>query len=416
VALAMQYAFLARSARPSRAALDALSLLVVGTFGPVAIMVARAEHYAFYVVGFSMVIWGSAVILRLPWRIEAASCGLLLLEFGASHLVWRPATPVVNVFGAVAYLASASFLVTIHAAHRRALENRAHLLSVRLEQRNHDLSATNDALRVSQARLVETEKLSALGRLLAGLSHEINNPVNVIQNTVDSVRNDARALTAVVEEACELSKRQPLGAAEVTALVERHRFAEVKSELTEALDDMELSSNRIQAIHRDLRLFVRGDASTREPTDVVPGLMATVGMVRRGAPADLVWRAEVGALPHVFIHPGQVNQILLNLLQNAVDAMGPAGEITVTARTGPERVSITIADTGPGVPAALASRVFEPFFTTKPVGKGTGLGLAISRELAERNGGTLELLLGRTLGACFVLTLPRAEAPAAAGS
>jgi signal transduction histidine kinase len=187
----------------------------------------------------------------------------------------------------------------------------------------------------------------------------------------------------------------------------------MSDDLRDATETMRAAIDRIRQIHGDLRAFIRGGAPEMRAGDVNEGLRSTVALVTRRAPEELRVDLSLEELPETTFQPGQLNQLWHNLLQNAIDAVGARGRVTVRSRVDRGAVEVSVADDGPGVPEADRARLFEPFFTTKEVGKGTGLGLATCYQIVERHGGTIALDAEHRPGARFVVRLPvrpRAEA------
>lgn len=278
-------------------------------------------------------------------------------------------------------------------------------LNVELEE---VVAARTQELSRAQAKVAESEKLSALGRLLAQLSHELNNPVNVIANNVEPMRGYLADLTRAVAELREAAETTDEGRARAAALFEKLELDYVTQDFDAALNVVALASARVRAVHSELRAFMRGGEPERVLGDPTSGLRDTVAMVRRGLPSAVTIREVYEDLPPISFHPGQLDQVFLNLLQNAMHAVGDRGEIVVTASFTDASVEVTIDDTGPGVDIALRERIFEPFFTTKDVGQGTGLGLSICRRIVvEGHGGALDLETSPAGGARFVVRVPR---------
>lgn len=403
VAIAVSLAGLAALRRAERVgAVRAIGAAVLGTTGAaIALMLPGVrEHRAVYVLGFSLVFWGSSALLTWPVRWVAGT-------FAFSLAVWLTAElangtwPSVDVLGAGFYLASAAIIGASSTHLRRELERRAFVSTHRLAQRNRDLAGALSELKETQSRLVAAEKLSAVGRLLAGLSHEINNPINVVHNNIAPLREYAGAALEIVEAARRGAKRE-----EIERLCREREIDHVREDLPEALDAIAAATERLRTVHADFRGFVRGDAPAKVEGDVNEGLRATAGLLRRGLPRGVRFETDLGTLPQVPFRPGPLNQVFFNLIQNAIDAVGEEGSIVVRTRATEGHVRIEVEDTGPGVPAEARDRLFEPFFTTKPIGRGTGLGLAISYRIVQDHGGTLQLDPTWTKGARFVVLLP----------
>ncbi len=249
-----------------------------------------------------------------------------------------------------------------------------------LRKKIAEVERTTRSLEETQQRLVRSERLASVGRLAAGLAHEIGNPIAAIIGLQDLLL--AGGLDAP----------------------EEHDF----------LLRMRRETERINRILRDLLQFARpGEAVAEggEPGDVAAAVRDTVALVtpqRSARQVEIVTELEAN-LPLVALSKEHLVQVLLNLLLNAADACEAGGRIRVDARRSDERVRLCVTDTGPGVDPAIVARLFEPFVTTKEVGKGTGLGLAVCRGLVEAAGGTIQLHATQASGASFVIDLPPAD-------
>ncbi len=300
--------------------------------------------------------------------------------------------------GSLVVLAIAIIRWRSHALVTRNLE-----LEAEVRDRTAELVHANE-------KVAQAEKLSALGRLLAQLSHEINNPLNVIHNNLGPLEEYTQTLATAVATCRDLAA-DPAERAAIDELWQRLDLQYVIDDSVPAFESTRHAITRIAAINGELKTFLRGEPPERDLVDLTTSITTTVAMFARAEP-DIELRCELPPLPPVLVHEGRINQTVTNLLQNAVDALGRRGRITVTAMVDATHVRLRVADDGPGVAAAARPRIFEPFFTTKDVGKGLGLGLAICREIVTAHGGTLELDESVTAGACFVLSLPIAT-PAA---
>jgi signal transduction histidine kinase len=271
----------------------------------------------------------------------------------------------------------------------------------------HNLAEQNRALREAQAALVQSEKLASLGRLAAGVAHEINNPIAYVSNNLAVLRRDMQsALDALdahrrgdVAEAARLEEEADLG-------YFRGAFARTCDKTLEGLQ-------RVRDIVRNLRDFARLDEAEFKEVDLNAALESTLEIVRHELRAKEV-RLETAfePLPPVLCHPGKVNQVFLNLLVNAVQACQPGG--TVTVRTHPDLnggVVAEVRDDGCGIKPEHRPRLFEPFFTTKPVGQGTGLGLSVSFGIIRDHGGAIEVESEVGRGSTFRVRLPLRPPP-----
>ena len=249
------------------------------------------------------------------------------------------------------------------------LEERVSERTEQLEATNSDLGAALQDLRQTQVQLVQSEKMASLGRLVAGVAHEINNPVSFIASSVTPLRRRLeRAAAAAPPELLRLL-----------------------AEAEEIVGIMERGAERTTAIVRDLRSFSRLGEATRKPVDLHDGIDTTLRLLEARWRDRIVIHRDYGDLPPVECDPGQLNQVFMNVLANACDAIATHGNIWITTRVDGELVDVAIRDDGPGIAPDVMTHAFDPFFTTKDVGGGTGLGLAISHQVVTAHGGTIEL-------------------------
>nr|WP_245897811.1 ATP-binding protein [Pseudoprimorskyibacter insulae] len=269
-----------------------------------------------------------------------------------------------------------------------------------------ELEASHKDLKDAQSQLVRNEKLASLGRLLAGVAHELNNPISFVYA-------NAHALEKYVNRFETYFERVQAGAprSELVDLRQSLRLDRDLKNLRTAIVGARDGAERVRDIVEDLRRLSADGAGEMTLFDLTDTARIAVNWVERGTKSkvDIHWQGEAKCM--AMGRPGHIQQVLMNLVQNAVDAMEgvETPKIAITlAYDGPWSV-LTIRDSGPGVPPDVAQHIFDPFFTTKPAGRGTGLGLSISHKIMEEHGGQLELVQGRE-GACFRLTLGRGGA------
>ncbi|ACL23780.1 sensor histidine kinase [Chloroflexus aggregans] len=262
-------------------------------------------------------------------------------------------------------------------------------LAAQLAAANQQLEATlkqlehaHAELKAAQTQLVQSEKMRSLGQLVAGVAHEINTPLGYVANNLAFLAERLPALRAAPTD--ELGWR----------------------DVTDAIRESQTGIERIAAIVRALRVFARPDEDSLVPADVNEGLASTVRMVRAVSGPRVTIHEEYAQVPRVLCHPGELNQVFLNLLLNAVHACRGTGTVIAQTMSDGTSITVTIRDTGIGMDAATLARLGEPFFTTWPDGEGTGLGLAISREIVARHGGQLRFQSEPGRGTTVEVILP----------
>ncbi len=263
----------------------------------------------------------------------------------------------------------------------------------RLETRNRELADAYERLQQAEAQMLHTEKMRALGQLVAGVAHELNNPISFVSANIEHLRHGFLRL------------RDALGAADAAT---QTGVAPLLAELHTVLDDCEDGARRAKRIVAELRTFARADREEEWSTvDLNDCVRRTTHILRHhfrdGVRLDLALAA--GSI--VRGSAGQLEQVLLNIVVNAVDAVNGHGRVRIETRTEEEHVTLEVRDDGPGIPAADLDRIFEPFFTTKPVGQGTGVGLSLSYAIVRRHRGSLSVRSSHGTGAAFRVTLPR---------
>ena len=276
------------------------------------------------------------------------------------------------------------------------------------------------AQKTLELELRHAQKLESVGRLAAGVAHEINTPVQFVGDSVHFVRDVMTDLTGLVRRyqhaRTELERGGP-----VAAVVADLRRADTDADLAYALEHLPRALDRalegldrVATIVRSMRAFAHPDQHEAVATDLNQAVASTLAIARHEFKFVADVQTSFGDLPPVRCHPGDINQVLLNLVVNAAHAIsdvvgdsGARGRIEVSTRRDGAAVEIRVADTGGGVPAAVRERIFDPFFTTKPVGRGSGQGLALARAIVvDRHGGQLTFETQMGLGTTFCIRLP----------
>jgi len=244
------------------------------------------------------------------------------------------------------------------------------------------------------------------------VAHEINNPLAFVSNNVAVLQRDVRAIAELLrmyQQADELIAANNAGLLEqIRALAERIDLSYTAANLDQILSRSREGLRRIQQIVKDLRDFARLDESDLHEVDLNAGIESTVNIVQGKAKKKHVQiKLELGQLPPVACYPAKINQVLMNLVANAIDAAPEGGHVTVRSAVENGMVRLEVQDNGSGVPSHIRGRIFDPFFTTKPQGEGTGLGLSISYGIVRDHGGTIEVADAPGGGALFTVHIPR---------
>ncbi|MBK1987367.1 PAS domain S-box protein [Sphaerospermopsis aphanizomenoides BCCUSP55] len=269
------------------------------------------------------------------------------------------------------------------------------------------------------AQLVQSEKMSSLGQLVAGIAHEINNPINFIYGNLEPANQYIQDLIRLIKL---YQQNYPQPSPEIDKEIKNIDLNFVLADLPKLLNSMEVGSVRIKDIVLSLRNFSRLDEAEMKAVNIHEGIDSTLMILQNRLKATSDRLAievikKYAQLPLVECYPGQLNQVFMNILANGIDALEEAivkgkkitnPEIQIhTQITSDQQVVITIKDNGTGIPDNIQKRLFEPFFTTKPVGKGTGLGLSISYQIVtEKHSGSLKCISEPDLGAKFVISIP----------
>ena len=274
------------------------------------------------------------------------------------------------------------------------LERAVQMRTADLARKNRELAETLDKLTRAQEQLVRSEKLASIGQLVAGIAHEINNPVNAIVNTVGPL-----------EEAIgEIDSADPAARGEAA------------KDVREMVKVVQRGAQRTKAIVSALHNYSRTDDESVVDFDVDRSIDDSLELLRHLLKQNVTVTKRYGDAGRVRGHAGQINQVFMNLLTNAAQALTGRDRATITIETSGDANSVVvkIGDDGPGIPGDVLPRIWDPFFTTKDVGEGTGLGLSIVHELVERHGGTITVDTKLGEGTTFTVTLPR-QAQASAG-
>lgn len=294
------------------------------------------------------------------------------------------------------------------------------ILEKKVQERTEELQSANSTLNVTltnlkdtQSQLVDAEKMAALGQLTAGIAHEINNPINFVTSNIKPLELDINDLKEIITryEEIDFDKDVKAQVEEIENFKKQIDLNFVNNEISSLLSGISEGAKRTAEIIRSLRNFSRVDETDMKPIDLNEGLQSTLVLVRNNLPDNLTVIKEYGNLPKVECLPGKINQVFMNLVSNAIQAIKtkevqqPEEFLTIKTWYVDQQVKISIKDTGIGMTEEVKHRIFEPFFTTKDIGEGTGLGLSIVFSIIEKHKGHIEVISKLGEGTEFIITL-----------
>lgn len=298
---------------------------------------------------------------------------------------------------------------------KRLLEEQNKMLEEAVENRTAELldktRALEEALikqRITQSKLVEQEKMASLGQLTAGIAHEINNPINFVSSNIDSLWLDLKDIKIMLEkiEKLGVENGDENLAEKIQSLIKESDANFLFKEMIGLVEGIQYGAERTQEIVKGLRNFSRLDEDVFKRANIHEGIESTLRILKIQIGREIEIKKDFGEIPLVCCQPGKLNQVFMNIINNAIQALHGKGEIILKTRKEGEDVLISIADNGKGMSEDVQKRIFEPFYTTKDVGEGTGLGMFIVHGIIDHHKGSIEVESEEGKGTEFRIRIP----------
>lgn len=289
-------------------------------------------------------------------------------------------------------------------------------LEQKVVERTASLSKALKQLKASQAQLIQSEKMASLGQMVAGVAHEINTPLGYAKSNIFSVKSQLEEMEALVQAHRDLLKllrsaspdKQQIKeqSEKVEQLYQEALQYELFSSAHDAIGDADYGLGQISDLVGNLKNFSRLDRARIDEYDVNAGIDNTLSIAKHSIKDKLQVERDYSEIPKITCSPSQINQVFLNMITNAAQAMPGYGHLKISTRLQDGDIYIVFRDNGCGIPPDVIEKIFDPFFTTKPIGEGTGLGLSISHQIVQDHGGDIKVHSSPDKGTRFVIRLP----------
>jgi two-component system, NtrC family, sensor kinase len=391
------------------------------------IKLEKAEKIRVIIIGASMILSVGIAAILATITSRAIARPLVAVTQVANDIIkksdfhLRSSVTTKDEIGSLA--TSLNQLVEWVEEYTLALELARKTLEQRVEERTQELKETLEELQKTQTQLIQTEKMSSLGQMVAGIAHEINNPVNFIHGNLQYAQQYAEDLLELVKL---YQQEYPHPTPLIQAQIEAIDIGFMSEDFYKILYSMKMGTERIRKIVLSLRNFSRLDEAEMKLVDIHEGIENALLILNHRLKKGIEVVKNYGDLPPIECYPAQLNQVFMNIIANAIDALE---EVMVsrpenyncqlpitnyqlptilihTEITGVNDIKIRILDNGPGITPEIKHKLFDPFFTTKPVGKGTGLGLSICYQIVEKHGGKIEVDSAVGKGTELAIALP----------
>ena len=280
--------------------------------------------------------------------------------------------------------------------------------NLNLASANEELHKTVADLKAAQEQLIQAEKMASLGQLTAGIAHELNNPINFVTANIQPLKDDMSDLIKFIETYDEVITRRGLKNefSEIEKIKQDEHIEFTKKEIINLLKGIEDGATRTSEIVKGLKNFSRLDRNVFKKASINDSLDSTLTLLHNSFKNRIEIVKQYGNLPEVDCFPGQINQVFMNILSNAIQSISADGKIFIKTWQDHDMVKISIRDTGVGMTDEVRKKIFDPFFTTKEVGKGTGLGLSISFGIIKKHNGEIEVFSKPGEGTEFSIRIP----------
>ncbi len=327
-------------------------------------------------------------------------------EFTNGNLKYRSNIKTVDEIGQLgkAFNEMAEKLDNLYSSLEQQVKDRTQ----ELHQANEQIQTAYKELQETQSMLIQNEKMLALGQLVAGVAHELNNPINFIYGNLEHLKNYGNDLIQIISLYEEVEKKlENIAAFEnVKAFKTEVDYEFLCSDLPYLIKSCKDGSERCKQIILDLKNFSRVDEAILKDVDIHEGIDSTLNILSNKIKNKITIHKEYGELPIFPCYAGQLNQVFMNILDNSCQAMPDKGDIYIRTSLQNDNLVIEFEDTGEGIDEETKSKIFDPFFTTKPVGQGTGLGLSISYKIIKKHKGTIEVESQKGKGTKFIIKMP----------
>jgi len=284
---------------------------------------------------------------------------------------------------------------------------RTRSLKIRGRKLEETIQERTASLKETQYQLIQSEKMASLGQLTAGIAHEINNPVNFTQASSFALDQDINDITKLIKKYRSYIQKGKQDRSEIEDFEKSIDYKLLISSIDQEISDIKEGAKRTAEIVKNLREFSHEAHGGMEPADIHRGIDATLNLLKSRFTKEITLIKKYDqSIGMIKCHIAQLNQVFMNLLSNALDAIEKKGEIVITTKKQGNNLKISIKDSGRGIPKGVISKIFDPFFTTKKIGRGVGIGLSISHRIIDDHGGIISVVSDQEKETRFDIIIP----------